>query len=117
MGKTFVTDGVLQHGSMHYHFQLENISMTGTVVKLKWDTREPILAGDSCLFMCYKNMENEFAAIPALVVHYSFCLVALQFIDLDPDTEQTLVEIIEKVTANKICKAGNSSGLHHLKLE
>lgn len=117
MGKTFVTDGVLQHASMHYHFQLENISMTGTVIKLKWDTRKPILAGDRCLLMCYKNIENEFVAIPAMVVHYSFFLVALQFIELDPDTEQTLVEIIEKVADIKNGKAVNTSGLHHLRLE
>ena len=114
MGKKFVMNGLLQHSTMHYPFQLENVSLTGMVIKLNWETCEPILPGDRCVLIFNKNSENDPITISAQAVHYSFTLVALQFIELDKESEQALGEIIEQVAVEKTGRAFNPSRLHHL---
>lgn len=114
MVKKFVTDGVLQHNTMYYPFQLESISMTGMVVKLKWETSELLLPGGECELICYNNPEYDSVTISAQIVHYSFSLVALQFGGLDKESEHPIAGIIEKFASEKIERTVNSSVLHHL---
>ncbi len=115
MAKKFVANGVLQHRTIHYPFRIENISMTGTVLKLEKESCEPIVPGEHCLLMFYKNLGTDYLTISAQAVHYSFTLVALQFSTIDKESEQALGRIIEKVAHEKTGRAVNSSGLHNLK--
>lgn len=115
MAKKFVTNGVLQHRTVHYPFRIENISITGTVLKLEKEVCEPIVPGERCVLMFYKNPEHDYFTVSAQTVHYSFTLVALQFIALDKDTEHTLERVIEKVASDKTGRVFNSSEFHHLK--
>lgn len=115
MRKKFVTDGVLQHFSMNYPFQLETISMTGIVVKLKDGATEPILPGERCFLSFNLNQVNDSFTISAQTVHYSFSLVALKFIDLDEISEQSLANIIEKVAGQLTGGGLHSSDFHYLR--
>ncbi len=115
MAKKFVTNGVLQHRTIHYPFRIENISMTGTVVKLEKEVCDPIVPGEQCVLMFYKSPGHEYFTVSAQAVHYSFTLVALQFISLDKDSEQTLGHIIEKVECEKTGRVFSYLGFHHLK--
>lgn len=113
MNKKFVENGMLQYNTMHYPFQLENISSTGVVVRLKEEASEPILPGGDCVLVLYNNHEKDRVTVSARLVHYSFTLAALQFIELDGETERVLGNIVEKVAGEKKRGKFNSSGLHH----
>lgn len=111
MVNSFTANGVLQFNAQQYPFQLENISNSGVVVRLKAESIEPVLSDESCALLFYGGREDFQVTVQARLVHYSFTLAAFQFIDLDKDTARTLEEIINTIAEEKNCKAVDLSGL------
>lgn len=112
MVNSFVANGVLQYNALQYPFQLENISNTGVVVRLKAESIEPFITGENCVLVFYGSQADLQVTVPARLVHYSFTLAAFQFIDLDKETAGELESIINKIAEEKNCKAVDLSGLH-----
>lgn len=106
----FVTNGLLQQKNIQYPVQLEIISRTGAVVRLQGETSEPLRPGDNCILLLDKGGE-EFLTLLTKVVHYSFTLVGLQFIEIDDQSANELGEIIEKLDREKnggsFCHSGS----------
>ncbi|NVN91176.1 MAG: PilZ domain-containing protein [Desulfuromonadales bacterium] len=94
------TRGSLQHRGMHCPCRLENISMYGSLIRLKDSTCEPIQMGDACTLTIYKNPEKPAVHIATRVVHQGFTLVGLQFVDLDSEKIRCLGQLIEGIATS-----------------
>lgn len=112
MVSSFEANGILQYNAQQYPFQLENISNTGVVVRLKAESIEPVLSNENFALVFFGSREDLQVTVQARLVHYSFTLAAFQFIDLNKDTARELEEIINKIAEEKNCKAVDLSGLH-----
>jgi len=112
MVSSFEANGVLQYNAQQYPFQLENISNTGVVVRLRAESIEPLLPGENCTLLFYGDREEIQVTAPVRLVHYSFTLAAFQFVDLDTETVRELEGIINSIAEEKNCKAVDLSGMH-----
>jgi c-di-GMP-binding flagellar brake protein YcgR len=87
----------LRHRGMNCLCQLENISMSGTLVRLKDSTCDPIQKDDECTLTIFKDSEKPAVQIATRVVHQGFTLVGLKFIESDSERISSLVRFIEGI--------------------
>jgi len=87
----------LQHKGTHCLCRLENISTSGTLVRLKDSTCDPIQKGDECTLTIFKDSEKPAVQVATRVVHQGFTLVGLKFIELDSEKSSALGRFIEGI--------------------
>ena len=87
----FSQEDALQHG------QLENISMSGALIRLEKDTYLPQGSGhDLTLYIEEEEFPLQFGIE---VVCYSFGVAGIRFLSYEDDTETRLAKLMEKLSA------------------
>lgn len=112
MDDRHTTDGWLKTGDVLYPVQLETVSRTGAVVRLRGESCDTLVPGDECWLVMECGKDKEPLAVSAHVVHYSFTLAGLKFIEYDLQRDKDLEAVIERITRNRTESMLSANPLH-----
>jgi hypothetical protein len=92
-----LSSGWLYHNGTKYSCRLENISRNGALVCLKIAPSGQLHPGDKCnLTLHQPDQEPQYHEIEAQVVRVEFNVTALEFTELETDSHDKLINLIQK---------------------
>lgn len=88
--------GELKHHGMKYRCRIENISLRGALISADECLMVPL--NESCTLSVDASPGQAPMVITVSVVHCFFSMMGVKFIGFEGEAEQTLLELIRKIT-------------------
>lgn len=93
----YLSAGWLHFNETRYACQLENISTSGVLLRVKKTINIPFFPGDPCrLLLAHENDDDQYHQVDARIVRFDTNKAALEFTGLNSDTRTIIDSLIQK---------------------